>query len=77
MTRTGRRRIAPARSFDVEQAFLLRDSDGRVQVEQDRHREGCFARADWLAWFDQAGFDTRIHRDPWKREVFVGIRRSG
>ena len=63
--------------YEVEFAFLLRNSDGSVTVELDRHREGCFPRADWLTWFDEAGFDARIHFDPWKRDVFVGVRRRG
>jgi len=61
--------------YEVEFAFLLRDADGRVTVELDRHKDGCFSRADWLMWFDEAGFDTRIHFDPWKRDVFVGVKR--
>jgi SAM-dependent methyltransferase len=61
--------------FEVEYAFVLREADGRVHVEHDRHQEGCFPRADWLAWLDQAGLDARIHVDPWKRDVFVGVRR--
>ena len=61
--------------YEVEFAFLLRDADGRVTVELDRHKDGCFPRADWLTWFDEAGFDVRIHFDPWKRDVFVGVKR--
>jgi Methyltransferase domain len=62
--------------FEVDYAFILREADGTVHMEHDRHQEGCFPRADWLAWLDQAGLDTRIHVDPWKREVFVGTRRA-
>jgi hypothetical protein len=62
--------------FEVDYAFILREADGTVHMEHDRHQEGCFPRADWLAWFDQAGLDTRIHVDPWKREVFAGVRRA-
>ena len=61
--------------FEVEYAFLLREADGGVSVVQDRHQEGCFPRADWLTWTDEAGLDTRIHRDPWSRDVFVGVKR--
>jgi hypothetical protein len=61
--------------FEVEFAFLLRDADGQVIVDQDRHQESCFPRAHWLTWVDEAGLDTRIHRDPWKRDVFVGVKR--
>jgi Methyltransferase domain len=61
--------------FEVDYAFLLRAADGYVGVEHDRHQEGCFPRADWLAWAREAGLDTRIHHDPWARDVFVGVKR--
>jgi trans-aconitate methyltransferase len=60
---------------EVEYAFLLREADGQVIVEHDRHAEGCFPRADWLTWIDEAGLDARIHHDPWARDVFAGVRR--
>ena len=58
-------------TFDVAYAFLLREADGRVSVELDRHIEGCFRRADWLEWFAEAGIPARIYEDRWKRDVFV------
>jgi SAM-dependent methyltransferase len=64
-------------TFEVAYAFLLREADGQVRVELDRHTEGCFSRSDWLAWFAEAGLKTRIHHDPWKRDVFIGVVQSG
>jgi SAM-dependent methyltransferase len=61
-------------TYQVAYAFMLREADGQIRVEQDLHREGCFPRADWLAWFSEAGMITQIHHDPWKRDVFVGIK---
>jgi SAM-dependent methyltransferase len=55
-------------------AFILRDADGSTRVEIDRHRVGCFARANWLRWFEEAGLRTRIHVDPWRTDVFVGVK---
>jgi hypothetical protein len=63
-------------TYEVTYAFLLREADGQVRVEMDRHREGCFPRADWLAWFDEAGLNARIHHDPWNRDVFVAVKRA-
>jgi len=63
-------------TFEVAYAFLLRDADGQTSVEHDRHREGLFARAEWLAWLDAAGFDTRIQPDQWEREIFIGRKRE-
>ena len=60
----------------VEYVFVLRDADGRVNVEHDQHLEGCFPRADWLAWFEDVGLRTRIHVDPWNRDVFIGAKAT-
>jgi SAM-dependent methyltransferase len=59
-------------TFETAYAFLMREADGSVTVELDRHRIGCFPRADWLAWLEAAGFRTRIHTDPWRADVFIG-----
>jgi hypothetical protein len=63
-------------TFEVAYAFLLRDAAGETSVEHDRHREGLFARAEWLAWLAEAGFDTRIQPDQWEREIFIGRKRE-
>jgi len=63
-------------TYEVAYAFLLRDANGQVNLAEDRHRVGCFPRADWLAWFEEAGLRARIHYDPWKRDVFVGVKRA-
>jgi SAM-dependent methyltransferase len=48
-------------SFVVDYAYLLRDADGTVRVEHDRHVEGLFARADWIRLLEAAGFeDVRV-----------------
>jgi hypothetical protein len=52
----------------------MREAGGSVRVEMDRHVEGCFPRADWLEWFEEAGFRVRIHEDRWNRDVFHGIK---
>jgi SAM-dependent methyltransferase len=62
-------------TYRVEYAFLLRDADGTVRVEHDRHVEGLFPRAQWLAWLDEAGLPARSETDPWGRVVFIGVRR--
>ena len=63
-------------TFETVYGFVLRDADGSVRMELDRHLEGLFPRADWLRWFDDAGFDVRIHADPFGREVFMARRRA-
>jgi SAM-dependent methyltransferase len=63
--------------YVVDYAYLLRTSDGATRVEHDRHLEGLFARADWIRFLTEAGFDARSvpfeHSDvDWTMEVFVG-----
>ena len=43
-------------TFIVDYAYLLREHDGSVRVEIDRHREGVFPRADWLRLLAEVGF---------------------
>jgi SAM-dependent methyltransferase len=62
---------------EVAYGFLMRDRDGRVSFDADRQQVGCFARADWLTWLRQAGFDARSRIDPWARDIFVGVRGIG
>lgn len=61
-------------TYEVAFAFLLREADGRVQVEGEQHCFGCFARADWLAWMRETGFEPRVRTDPWDRDVFIGTK---
>jgi SAM-dependent methyltransferase len=68
-------------TYVVDYAYLLRDRDGSIRAEHDRHVEGLFARADWLRLLANAGFDPRIvpleHSElaPGAHEVFVAKRR--
>jgi SAM-dependent methyltransferase len=61
-------------TFVVEYAYVLRDADGSVRVEYDRHREGLFGRARWSELLRATGFAPRILRDPWNRDVFVAAK---
>jgi trans-aconitate methyltransferase len=46
--------------YAVDYAYLLRERDGSVRAEHDRHIEGLFARADWLRWLAGAGFQPTV-----------------
>jgi SAM-dependent methyltransferase len=61
--------------YEMEFAFILREADGSVHVESERHRSGCFPRESWLRWMEEAGFDARQHTDMWGRDVFIGAKR--
>jgi Methyltransferase domain len=67
-------------SYVVDYAYLLRESDGSVHVEWDRHVEGLFARADWLRLLSEVGFEPKVvpvehsELEPGRYEVFVCSR---
>jgi hypothetical protein len=67
-------------SYVVDYAYLLRESDGSVHVEWDRHVEGLFARADWLRLLSEVGFEPKVvpvehsELEPGRYEAFVCSR---
>lgn len=61
--------------FETVYTFVMRDVDGAVRVEVDRHVEGFFSEAEWIRWLAEAGIEARCHFDAWDRPVFVGTRR--
>ena len=69
-------------SYLVDYGYLLREADGSVHVEHDRHLEGLFPREDWLLWLSEAGFEPRVvpleltEVDTQTLEVFVCVRPS-
>jgi SAM-dependent methyltransferase len=63
-------------TYVADYAFLLREPDGRVSVEHDRHVGGLFPRATWLRLLAEAGFAPSHADYPNEElagfEVFVG-----
>jgi trans-aconitate methyltransferase len=61
----------------VDYAYVLREQDGTVRVEHDRHIEGLFSRQQWLGWLQDAGFEPAIvpfdhsEIEPGTYELFV------
>ncbi|MGH2830405.1 MAG: class I SAM-dependent methyltransferase, partial [Actinomycetota bacterium] len=68
-------------TYTVDFAYLLREANGSVRVEQDRHLEGLFSRATWLRLLTEAGFEARAvpfehsEEEPGSLEVFVAVKR--
>jgi SAM-dependent methyltransferase len=60
--------------YEVAYAFILREPDGRVHFDGEKQLHGLFARADWLAWLREAGFEPRARTDPWDRDVFICLK---
>jgi SAM-dependent methyltransferase len=52
-------------------AFMLREADGRLTTEADRHVFGLFPRAAWRSWLEAEGFHVTSRIDPWNRDVFI------
>jgi SAM-dependent methyltransferase len=63
-------------TYLVDYAFLLREADGRVNVQHDRHVEGLYSRDRWLRWFADRGLEAHSERDRWERDVMIA-RRAG
>jgi SAM-dependent methyltransferase len=67
-------------TYLVDYAYLLRDADGSVQVEHDRHVEGLFPRATWLRLLEEVGFRARAvpvehsELEPGTYELFAATR---
>lgn len=67
-------------TYTVEYAYLLREADGRVRVEQDQHTLGLFGREEWLELLRETGFHPRVvpfehsELEPGSHEVFVAVR---
>lgn len=68
-------------TYVVDFATMLRDEQGVVRVEYDRHKFGLFSRADWLRLIASAGFTPKLiigeDSELWDDgggEMFVGIK---
>jgi hypothetical protein len=64
----------------TDYALLVREADGQVRVEHDRHVFGLFPRQVWLDTLAAVGFEPHSkmypHSDlPNGYELFVGVRR--
>ncbi len=58
-------------------AYLIRQPDGTVNVEHDRHVLGIFPESTWVNALQEAGLDVNALTCPWGRRVFAGTRRGG
>ena len=67
-------------TYTVDYAYLLRNLDGSVRVERDRHIEGLFGRDTWLRLLTEAGFVSRVvpfehsELEPGSHELFVAVK---
>jgi hypothetical protein len=65
-------------TYFVDFAILIRDRQGVMRVEHDRHTYGLFSRPEWRRLLRDVGFvlrPARATQDGLGRDVFVGTRR--
>jgi SAM-dependent methyltransferase len=65
----------------TDYVYLIRDSDGGVQVLHDRHVEGLFSEEEWVGVLEGAGFAASVvpflHTEvPEGATLFLGRKRS-
>ena len=64
-------------TYFVDFAILIRDPQGSMRLEHDRHTYGLFKRSEWLGLMRDAGFDLNTISavvDDFERDLFVGRR---
>lgn len=70
-------------TYVADYVLVLRDADGSVRAEHDRHIEGLFSREDWLRLLREAGFQPRVvpleisDVEPERHEIYVGRASAG
>jgi SAM-dependent methyltransferase len=67
-------------TFVCDMAYLIREADGTMHCEYDRHVLGLFSRDTWLTLFREAGLEARVvplvHSEvaPGEVEVFAAAK---
>jgi hypothetical protein len=64
-------------TYFVDFAILIRDPQGHMRVEHERHTYGLFKRAEWMRLMREVGFEPNrkgaLH-DDFGRDLFVAKR---
>jgi SAM-dependent methyltransferase len=64
-------------TYVVDYAYLLREADGSVRVEHDRHICGAFSRATWMRLLQETGFRAQRRQgieNETGPDIFVGVK---
>lgn len=69
-------------TYVTDYVYVLREGEGEVRVESERHVEGIFPRTTWLRLLEEVGFHPRqrsVRHSGVERELdlFLGIRPEG
>lgn len=57
--------------YSTEYTYVLREGNQPVRVEHEQHICGLFPRAEWLRLLAETGFEVKIVRDEYGRDLFV------
>ena len=64
-------------TYFVDFAILIRDAQGNMRVEHERHTYGLFKRAEWMRLLREVGFEPNrggALRDDFGRDLFMARR---
>ena len=67
-------------TYLAEYTYMLREADGNVRVEQDRHVCAAFPRSTWMQLIEAAGFRAERHEgieNETGPDIFVGVKPVG
>jgi len=59
-------------TYTTDYVYVLREGQQPVRVENEQHTCGMFPRAEWLRLLRETGFEPKIVRDEYERDIFVG-----
>ncbi|MBI4202416.1 MAG: class I SAM-dependent methyltransferase [Chloroflexi bacterium] len=60
--------------YTVDYAYLLREADGSVRVEHDRHVMGLFSESDWIRLLRDTGFQASALPHAWGGVLFLCVK---
>jgi len=58
-------------TYTTEYLYLLREGNQPVRVEHEQHLFGLFPRVEWVRLLAETGFEAKIVRDHYGRDLFV------
>lgn len=63
--------------YNVDYVYVLHEKNQPPRVELDTHTCGVFPRAEWRRLLSEVGFQSKIRRDPFGRDVFIAHKPKG
>lgn len=56
--------------YTADYVYILRDANGKIKTEHERHILGLFGRDKWVELIKDAGFESKTFKDQFGREIF-------